>query len=493
VSACPHVPPDYKFVVKETTKEALIYHDGVNAHLIIRTGFASEGDFPKSMAWIIPLPSVPSSYKVEDPKLFRELFEWCEPLFERAYPRAGVVSFSLPPVVKGIKVHDTVMVGNYEISPIEILSPDAGTELNGWLGTHGFNTVSPELQKFYLHPGAAFLAIRLKDLQGRVTDLKPLHIVYKSDKAAFPLKFSSGSGQFDVFLYTLTPGPSSPERYWRYGFLGGISSRLDDIKAEKKLKTFYKAVGRGGFYLTQYKVFGMNPGRSLQYLQDDPGLEASEALLEPFKQGKLYQTAPIKVLVDGHYDGVVSVGEIKKRGDFGLGSFDGLDGELVATDGHVYQAVAGGFVMEAQDSQTIPWAALTFFHSQKQIRIEDTKDMAAMETTMAGLLPQRDSRIYAIRVDGSFEDLKLRAVPKQTKPYPPFAEALKTQAVLDLHHVQGSMVGFYCPTSVGADNVPGYHFHFVSQDRRLGGHVLGYRLRAGQVQVSAPMELPVFK
>src|SRR6185503_9361078 len=77
LDACPHVPPDYKFSVKETTKEAVIYHDGVNAHLIIRTGFASMGPFPDSMAWIIPLPSLPLSYKVEDKQLFKELFEWC--------------------------------------------------------------------------------------------------------------------------------------------------------------------------------------------------------------------------------------------------------------------------------------------------------------------------------------------------------------------------------------------------------------------------------
>ena len=34
------------------------------------------------------------------------------------------------------------------------------------------------------------------------------------------------------------------------------------------------------------------------------------------------------------------------------------------------------------------------------------------------------------------------------------------------------MVGFWYPDWIGTVNVPGYHLHFISDDRRTAGHVL---------------------
>jgi alpha-acetolactate decarboxylase len=78
--------------------------------------------------------------------------------------------------------------------------------------------------------------------------------------------------------------------------------------------------------------------------------------------------------------------------------------------------------------------------------------------------------------------LKSRSVRAQTPPYPPPAEVIKTDQVLFNHGaVAGTLVGFRFPPSAAGPNVPGWHFHFVDDGRRLGGHVLDLVIGEGAV------------
>src|SRR5512137_1292807 len=67
----------------------------------------------------------------------------------------------------------------------------------------------------------------------------------------------------------------------------------------------------------------------------------------------LYQVSTIDALMQGVFDGVEPVAELKKHGDFGIGTFDALDGEMIVLDGIVYQAKADGHIYTAGDSQTV--------------------------------------------------------------------------------------------------------------------------------------------
>ena len=55
--------------------------------------------------------------------------------------------------------------------------------------------------------------------------------------------------------------------------------------------------------------------------------------------------------------------ELKKHGDFGIGTFDALDGEMIVLDGVVYQAKADGHIYQAADNLTTPFATVTYFDS----------------------------------------------------------------------------------------------------------------------------------
>lgn len=49
----------------------------------------------------------------------------------------------------------------------------------------------------------------------------------------------------------------------------------------------------------------------------------------------LYQVSTINALLEGIYDGDTSYGELKQHGDFGIGTFSGLDGGMIELDGTV--------------------------------------------------------------------------------------------------------------------------------------------------------------
>jgi acetolactate decarboxylase len=185
----------------------------------------------------------------------------------------------------------------------------------------------------------------------------------------------------------------------------------------------------------------------------------------------IYQVATIDALKKGAYDGPTTIGDLKKRGDFGLGTVNGLDGEVVAVDGQFYQVTSDGKVHLLPDSAETPFAVVTFFDGEKQEKLSGVKNLAELQERINSVLPD-DSAFYAVRIEGTFTHVKARSVPRQTKPYVPLLDALKGQTVFRLTKVKGTLVGFRFPASMKEVNVPGYHFHFVSQDRKSGGHVL---------------------
>jgi len=70
-------------------------------------------------------------------------------------------------------------------------------------------------------------------------------------------------------------------------------------------------------------------------------------------RSRIYLCAPVNALVEGIYKENIPLAEIKKHGDFGLGTFNGLDGEMVMLDGHVYQITSGGRVAVIDDDARI--------------------------------------------------------------------------------------------------------------------------------------------
>lgn len=200
----------------------------------------------------------------------------------------------------------------------------------------------------------------------------------------------------------------------------------------------------------------------------------STMMPDPRKQRDiLMQVSTIDALVNGIYDGVMPVSILKKYGDSGIGTFEGLDGEMVFIDGTVYQVQGDGSVHIVSDDMTVPFAAVTFFDSDRSITLPAGINM---EKTMALLdehMPSPNA-FYAVRANGHFSHMKTRSVPKQEKPYPVLTEVTKNQAVFEFTDVKGTIIGFKSPPFVNGVNLPGYHIHFITEDRTGGGHVLDF-------------------
>ncbi len=80
-------------------------------------------------------------------------------------------------------------------------------------------------------------------------------------------------------------------------------------------------------------------------------------------------------------------------------------------------------------------------------------------------------------------------MPRQHKPYPPLVEVVEGQPTFEFRDVRGSLVGFRFPDHARGLNVPGYHFHFITDDRTAGGHVLACRLVHGEIRVDREADL----
>lgn len=190
---------------------------------------------------------------------------------------------------------------------------------------------------------------------------------------------------------------------------------------------------------------------------------------------QLTQLSTIDALMSGVYDGAFTIGDVKRYGDFGLGTFNALDGEMVVEKGVVYQVRADGSVHRMGSRERTPFAEVTRFKPQHTVEIPAGLGLVELEQFLDARLPTANL-FYAVRIDGTFRSLKARSVPRQQRPYPPLAEAAKQQAVFDFDQARGVVLGFRSPPFAKGVGVPGYHLHFLSADHKAGGHVLDFRI-----------------
>lgn len=190
------------------------------------------------------------------------------------------------------------------------------------------------------------------------------------------------------------------------------------------------------------------------------------------ESGVVTQWSTIDALLKGHFYGAATLAEVKTHGDFGLGTFEGLDGELVLFDGVVYRVDERGKVTLPPDATTTPFVAVAVFKADITLEVPAGLTLADVQARVDAVLPTRNV-FYALKVTGKFAEVRTRSVGGQKEPYPTLAEVVKTQALFTLKETEGTLVGLWCPSYVKALNVPGYHFHYLDKDRTGGGHVLG--------------------
>ncbi|MBR2557851.1 MAG: acetolactate decarboxylase [Methanobrevibacter sp.] len=199
----------------------------------------------------------------------------------------------------------------------------------------------------------------------------------------------------------------------------------------------------------------------------------------------MYQVSLMQAFMHGEYGGVITVGDFKTHGDIGLGTFEGVNGEMIVLDGVVYRAAADGSINVMPDNETVPFATITNFD-------EDAKITNITANNFDDLTSQLDNEIekygtnnmYVVKIKGDFSNITVRSVEKQEKPYKEFTDvAAVDQKVFNHTDQTGTLVAVYFPEYMNELNMHGWHLHFLSDDKTKGGHVLGFNNFRGSGQI----------
>ncbi|WP_420910022.1 acetolactate decarboxylase [Rosenbergiella epipactidis] len=204
----------------------------------------------------------------------------------------------------------------------------------------------------------------------------------------------------------------------------------------------------------------------------------------------IFQTSLMSALLSGVYDGSMTVADLLEKGDFGLGTFNHLDGELVALDHQIYQLKSDGSAQQARAEQQTPFAVMTFFQPDYCLELDQPTSRQAIHRLIDQHLPS-DNLFCALRIEGNFQQAQTRTVPEQCRPYRPMQEAIAEQPIFTFNQNTGSVIGFRTPQYMQGINVAGYHEHFITDNRQGGGHLLDYQLLSGTLTFGAIHKLVV--
>ena len=194
------------------------------------------------------------------------------------------------------------------------------------------------------------------------------------------------------------------------------------------------------------------------------------------KSDNIFHYSVMDAMRNSVYDGEITIADLKKNGDFGLGTYNFLDGELLALDGVFYRIAPDGKVIVAEDSRKSPFAAMAFFKFDKKIEIKGGKNMDSFLLALKHLLPS-NNQPYAIKIECEWDEISVGGATKVTENDTlGLAEKMKTRPIYTAKRIKGTLVGFYNPAYAGGIDLSPFHFHFISNDKKFGGHLVSGQL-----------------
>ncbi|WP_282160598.1 acetolactate decarboxylase [Ulvibacterium marinum] len=212
--------------------------------------------------------------------------------------------------------------------------------------------------------------------------------------------------------------------------------------------------------------------------------EVSEKKIEIVEKPDLFYHYSIwHAFVNKIFEGDITAGELKTKGDIGLGSYNFLDGELIMLNGQLYQAKENGKVVKPSDDIKIAYANATFFDTDDTFNLQKVPDYETLRKYINEKLPTKNI-FYAFKIHGEFSKMKCGGLHKQEKPFDKGLDYLiPNRPIFERENFTGTMVGFFCPEFIGDINASGYHLHFVSDDETFAGHVMEFEAKNLKVEI----------
>lgn len=202
------------------------------------------------------------------------------------------------------------------------------------------------------------------------------------------------------------------------------------------------------------------------------------------KPNQFYQIGIAESFIGGLFEATYPVGDLLQHGNFGVGAPGLLDGEFTFYNGQAYQTQSSGKTTLVKDTAKTALSFVTFFKADTTFIINDVSSPKEAFSKIQEHLKHKNA-IYAIKISGTFNYVKTRAFPKRTqKPFPPLATLLDQQHFFDIRNTPGVLVGFNLPAYLNGLSIEGFHFHFLSDDKTKGGHMLDFSSSALKVEIA---------
>ena len=204
------------------------------------------------------------------------------------------------------------------------------------------------------------------------------------------------------------------------------------------------------------------------------------------ENGKMYQVSTLQALALGYTRAVIKVKELLEHGDTGLGTFEAVDGEMIAIGGHCYRAMSDGSVVEADPELGVPFSSVTKLEGRRKFELADVSSIDELKGILNNKIEEDFglNSMNVVRIDGKFGEVEARSEMPFESQHVELKDILGiTQKSFDFKDVEGSVVCVYYPDYMDGINAPGWHLHFVSEDRRLGGHVFGLKLESASAKL----------
>jgi acetolactate decarboxylase len=196
----------------------------------------------------------------------------------------------------------------------------------------------------------------------------------------------------------------------------------------------------------------------------------------------LYQIQAFNNFSQGNFAGNTTFAELAKHGNFGIGTLNGLDGEMIAFNGTFYQIPSSGVPRQITPQEKTPYATVCFFKPELTIENSSWQKYSELISFINSSIPDHTS-IYAIKVDGIWGPANTRSPPIQTEPYPNLTQALVNQSLFTINNFDGTAIGFYFPSYMNGIDYAGYHLHMITDDRKAGGHLLDCNIRNATIEL----------
>lgn len=195
----------------------------------------------------------------------------------------------------------------------------------------------------------------------------------------------------------------------------------------------------------------------------------------------LYQHGTLALLVPGLLRGTMTMGDLLAHGDTGIGTGEGLDGELIILDGVAYQVQASGAVNIVGNDFLLPFGNAHWVDYQPKKTVTNLSKQRVDRQVPKDF--SAENTFFSIKITGKFSQVITRAVKKSDPPYQTLAQTADKQQLFHQKDVAGTLLGYYSPTLFDGISVGGFHFHFLSAAHDFGGHVLDFSVAQGQLAI----------